>query len=209
MNKKLKNRQIIFVALTTYQLFVSDAYANYIYINYNMQSIIIFMRGETKFKIKSDAYEIVEVPYLNNNVITKIWQRLYYSGRLFSASPLYKIVNNICNGYIFVFNDYYPISKNLIKYMSKSKTNTVILVDEGIGTYAKTKEYKISIKNKIKNIFYKILGSPMIYNVIGESKEIRYAIVGDTNQYKDKECSKHQIVLKQNKSLLFHSADQF
>lgn len=198
----------IFLALTTYHLMISDIYASYILNSYGEKSVVIYLGNENILNIKSDSYEFVQLPNLNKNFSSRIWQRLYYSGRLFSFSPLSNVIKDVTNSILFVFNDYYPLSRALIEHMTENN-NIVCLIDEGIGTYAKYLSRPFLIKDHIRNLFTKMLGAPMVYAAIGESPEIRYAIVENPELYKDKECSKNQVVIGQDKKRIFYFSDLF
>lgn len=198
----------VFLALTTYQLMVSDIYASYIKDLYNEKSIIIYLGNENKINISSDVYEFYQLPNLNKNAISRIWQRLYYSGRLFKFCPIHKLIKDIDHSFLFIFNDYYPLSRALIEFMVLNN-NTVCLIEEGIGTYAIYSKSIFSMKDYIRNAITKLLGSPMVYSAIGESSEIKYAIVEKPELYKEKECSKRQIIINQNKEHLFKGSYLF
>lgn len=198
----------VFIALTSYQLLISDVYAKYIYKKFDIKPLIIYMQNNTKLDMKCEEYDYLQLPNLNITTCSRIWQRLYYSGRLFKLSPIFKNICNINNSILFVFNDYYPVSHNLIKIMYKND-NAICLIDEGIGTYAIYEKKTFNAKDLIRLFVTYMLGAPMVYGAIGESKEISYAIVSNPEQYKKKECSKKQIILKQDLSKIFSHSDDF
>lgn len=204
------NTRNIHLCLTPYQLFVSYTYSKYVHDKYGEKSDIVYMQSYGEILILKDSFiNFISLPNLNTNVFSKLWQRLYYSGRLFLFSPLHILLQGFDEYNVFIYNDYYPIINNFIRH-AKKKNSRIILIEEGIGTYSssnKTRSY--SIKNLLRCVFMNILGSPMNYKAIGESNEITHVIVDNVPLYKSKPCSQKQILLKQNKSAVFSCSKSF
>lgn len=198
-----------FVVLTTYQLYVADVYANYIAENYKNVTIKIFMVGMENFDIGETNYEIIKIPDMNKSKWSRLIQRLVWAGRLFFTTPIYRYFHNINSCNLFVFNDNEPITNKIIRMIKKSKTNKVIIIEEGIGMYEKTVCQKLNVKQRCRLFFTTVLGSPMQYKAVGESKYISYAIVGDADLYRGLDKAKNQIVLEQSKKYIYSQASNF
>ncbi|GEM_PF-2183329 len=204
------NLKNIFVALTPYQLFVSYIYAKYIHDIYNCDNTIIYQHSAgIDIRLDDVAISFIEVPNLNECLKGKIWQRLYYSGILFYFSPLGKVVNSKFAINLFIFNDYYPISNNLMKIISKGVDNTITIIEEGVGMYAISEKRGLSLKDYGRLVFTALLGAPMVFRAIAESKEIQYAIVDNIPLYNKKKSAKNQTVLQQHKKKLLAQSSLF
>ena len=126
-----------FIVLTTYQLFVSDVYAQYLKKEYPDSIIRIFAVG-LDFEWNSDDYEYISIPFLNGNKKDRIIQRLVWAGRLFFSTPIYSYFNGLSNCVLFVFNDNEPITNRIIRELNKYSGNKITIIEEGIGIYEKS-----------------------------------------------------------------------
>ena len=202
-------KEIYFVVLTMYQLYVADTYANYIQDNYDNCNVSIINVGLNTLTYKPNgSIRIVKVPDLNQTFVTRIWQRAYFGGNLFCFSPLKKLVNH-GNVLLFIFNDNEPITNKLVREVKKANDNKVIIIEEGIGIYSYTSNKKLTLKQKGRLLVTSILGSPMQYKAIGDNPFIDYAIVSNVELYKKLEKSCKQIIFYQNKEGLFSSSQTF
>lgn len=186
---------------------VADAYANYIFDVFHKKSKIVLVGMNVKLQ-NVESYSIISVPNLDDGKIKRIWKRLYYGGNLFCLSPLYKHVKNVRNNFIFVFNDTEPITNKVIKCLKK-KHNKIVLVEEGIGTYAVSNIRKKTLSEKIRVLFTGFLGSKMQYRAIGDNKLIDYVIVGNPNLYNSLAKSLNKVVIQQSKNKIFSCASNF
>ena len=204
---KLKN--IIFVALTTYQLYVADTYSKHIKEHYQDRKVYIICVGlEIDNYTPSYNVNLVKIPNLNTSFFRRIIQRLVYGGRLFSFTSLKTIVGNT-DTLLFVFNDNEPVTNKLVREVKKLRYNKVAIIEEGIGLYSYSNNGKLTIKQCIRFLLTSLLGSPMQYKAIGDNPNIDYAIVGNKDLYETLEKSKDQKVFIQNKNLLFSSSEDF
>lgn len=192
--------------VTTYQLYIADVYANYLAENYKNVNIKIFMVGIDNFDIGKTNYEIIKIPNMNKNKWSRFVQRLVWAGWLFFTTPIYSYFHNINNCNLFIFNDNEPITNKIMRMAKKSKTNKVTIIEEGIGMYEKTACQKLNLKQRGRLFFTALLGSPMQYKAVGESKYISYAIVGDVALYRKLDKARNQIVLEQSKKYIFSQA---
>ena len=201
-----------FVVLTTYQLFISDSYARYINEKYADTDIILFTVGlNTRHFNTEGRYKIVSVPDLNNSKSRRIWQRLYWSGRLFAFSPLAKYFKHLSACHLFVFNDNEPVTNRLMRSAYKGYGNSISIIEEGIGIYEYTQlsNENLTVKQLFRRFITWILGSPMQYKAVGENKMIRNAIVSDVELYKSLDKAEGKTVLFQDKRALYRYADNF
>lgn len=204
---KLKN--IIFVALTTYQLYVSDSYSKYIKEHYLDKNVHIICVGlERDNYTPPQEVDLIMLPNMNKTVFNRVIQRLVYGGRFFFLTSLKQIVRS-SHTILFVFNDNEPITNKLVREVKKIRNNKVAIIEEGIGIYSHSNNNKLTIKQQIRYFFTSILGSPMQYKAIGDNPNINYAIVGNKNLYETLEKSRGQNVFAQNKNLLFSSTEDF
>lgn len=204
---KLKN--IIFVALTTYQLYVADTYSKHIKEHYQDRKVYIICVGlEIDNYTPSYNVNLVKIPNLNTSFFRRIIQRLVYGGRLFSFTSLKTIVGNT-DTLLFVFNDNEPVTNKLVREVKKLRYNKVAIIEEGIGLYSYSNNGKLTIKQCIRFLLTSLLESPMQYKAIGDNPNIDYAIVGNKDLYETLEKSKDQKVFIQNKNLLFSSSEDF
>ena len=204
---KLKN--IIFVALTTYQLYVSDSYSKYIKEHYPDKNVHIICVGlERDNYTPPQEVDLIMLPNMNKTVFNRVIQRLVYGGRFFFLTSLKQIVRS-SHTILFVFNDNEPITNKLVREVKKIRNNKVAIIEEGIGIYSHSNNNKLTIKQQIRYFFTSILGSPMQYKAIGDNPNINYAIVGNKNLYETLEKSRGQNVFAQNKNLLFSSTEDF
>lgn len=202
-------KSIIFVALTTYQLYVSDTYSKYIKEHYPDKEVHIICIGlEIKNYISPQQVNLIKIPNLNTNFFKRVIQRLVYGGRFFFLTSLKQVVR-YSHTVLFVFNDNEPITNKLICEIRKLQNNKVAIIEEGIGIYSYSNSNKLTIKQYIRYLVTSILGSPMQYKTIGDNFDIDYAIVGNKNLYETLDKSKSQNVLVQNKNLLFSSTKDF
>lgn len=188
---------------------VSDSYARYIKENYKKDTTIITV-GLGKGKITSESYEIYEIPDLNKNKFSRIWQRLFYAGNLFGLSGIRKHFDFKDKISLFVFNDNEPITNKFIREVKRYNSESIVsIIDEGIGVYTETIRQEKSLKQKIRLCLTGLLGSPMQYKAIGDNPLIDVAVVGNVNFYKSLNKAKNQIVLKQQKDLVYKKASDF
>lgn len=190
-----------------YQLYVTDSYLRYIQDNYEDVDGYVISVGLDISKYKNkNQFKIIDIPNLNCSFITRIWQRIFWGGILFSFSPLrnlFKKDKSVC----FVFNDNEPISNKIVRE-AKKKNNRVVIIEEGIGIYSYTGNTRLTMHQKLRKIITAALGSPMQYKAIGDNPNIDYAIVSNVELYKKFDKAKKQIVLYQDKEVLFkHSGD--
>lgn len=202
-------RKVIFVALTSYQLFISDAYARYISDNTDDVDIIILYSGPSHRHIETnDAYKILYIKDFNNSKIQRFWRRLIW-GRLFILNPYKKNIASTGKIYLFTFNDMDPVTSKIINEVSKCKDKTISLIEEGIGIY-ETSEIKINpLKKGIRIFVTWLLGSTMQYRAIGDNTLINYVIVENTDLYKQLEKSEGQSVVKMDKRSIFTIQSDF
>lgn len=203
------NRKIYFIALTTYQLFVADVYSEYIRKNYNYDVKIITVGLADSEYNPGSGCSIFRVPDLNDTKIHRIWQRLYWAGRFFKLSKLYKTISFSGENIYFVFNDNEPITNNLICRAKENKENKVVIIEEGIGIYSYSEERKLLSHEKLRLMFTTILGSPMQYKALGDNVLIDFAVVGNVDLYQSLAKSKKQVVIQQSKVGLYKAAPGF
>ncbi len=201
-------RKMYFIVLTTYQLFVSDAYAQYLKKEFPDISIKIFAVG-LNIEVFSDAYEYITIPFLNGNKKDRIIQRLVWGGRLFFTTPIYSYFMSLSECNLFVFNDNEPITNRIIREVNRGKNNCITIIEEGIGIYEKTACRKLCLTQRLRLILTWILGAPMQYKAVGESRCISNAIVGDVDLYKKLDKAENQFVIRQNKNAIYSQADSF
>lgn len=202
--------KITFVALTSYQLFVSLIYSEAIRDKYYNAYDISIIKVGVDIDVKSKDYNIIEVPNLNKTKIQRVWQRVYWGGLLFPFTKLNKIFKQSNRHFLFVFNDNEPVTNKLIRMTKKNDTNNkVILIEEGIGVYENTIIKQLNLRQKLRVLFTGILGSPMQYKAVGDNEHIDFAIVEKSSIYANLEKARKQRVLVQNKKLIFSHADSF
>ncbi len=209
---KSKYKKVYFVVLTTYQLFISDAYARYINEKYSDTDIILFTVGLNTRQFNTEGrYQIVSVPDLNRSKGRRIWQRLYWSGRLFACSPLAEYFKHLSECHLFVFNDNEPISNKLMRITHKGRHNSISIIEEGIGIYEITQlsGRKLNARQLFRYAVTWILGSPMQYKAVGENKMIKNAVVSDVELFCKLDKAKGKTVLFQDKRALYRRADGF
>lgn len=202
--------KVVFVALTSYQLYISDLYASYIMdTKKNVDVIVVTVGVRLGRIIENVKYTIYPIPEMNKNVITRVWQRLYWGGNLFFLTYLNRVLTGNKMA-LFVFNDNEPITNKIIRTTKKnSMDNIVSIIEEGIGIYAHTSRRSLSLKEKIRLMITTILGSPMQYKAIGDNLLIDYAIVGNDILYKSLNKASTQRVLQQSKSTLYSNSEEF
>lgn len=151
--KKIKE---IFVCSSVFHLFQSL----YIGENITNEKILIYIDVSSKkvpFKVFSDNFkEIIYIRnYKNDFVLSKLFSKLLYEGRLFNFSKLGKICNEKNVKFnVYVFNDFQPTTTKIIQKTKKNK-NSIKLVEEGLMTYS-TNQYWLQIQHH--KILNKILG---------------------------------------------------
>lgn len=201
-------RKMYFIVLTTYQLFISDVYAKYLKKEYPNSIIKIFAVG-LNIDWFSNDYEYISIPFLNGNKKDRILQRLVWAGRLFFTTPIYSYFKCLSYCNLFVFNDNEPITNRIIREASRDRSNKIIIIEEGIGIYEKTKCKKLNLKQNLRLLLTWMLGSPMQYKAVGENDFISYAIVGEVELYEQLDKAQNQIVIRQNKIAIYSQAAQF
>lgn len=202
--------KVIFVALTYYQLYISDLYASYIINTKKNIDVLVVAVGLSIDEFCDNVeYKIFSIPEMNKSAITRIWQRLYWGGNLFFLTDLKKQIfgKKIA---LFVFNDNEPITNKIIRAIKKnSDKNVVTIIEEGIGIYSYTNKHTLNIKEKIRLLVTTILGSPMQYKAIGDNALIDCAIVGNVELYKSLNKASVQELFLQSKAVLYDNADIF
>lgn len=202
---------IVFVALTTYQLLVSDLYARFIRERYDFDKIIVISVGleTTNFDVEK-KYELIVIPSLNGNRRYRILQRLVWGGHLFNFTNIYQIIKKSSNIHLFVFNDNEPITNKIIREVKKkSENNQVTVIEEGIGIYEESSIKGKSFSQTIRYLVTVILGSPMQYKAVGDNCLIDNAIVGDIELYSLLRKAKGQAVFSQSKSAIYDASVSF
>jgi len=204
-----KIKQVIFVALTTYQLFIAEVYANYIKNCYPVFEVLIISVGVEKLDIFTQNIRYCQIKNLNGDKVHRFWQRLFYGGFLFSLSSISRGIESADNAVLFLFNDNEPITNKIMREMKKKNTCISVIIDEGIGTYAETTNKELNIKQLLRYYLTSLIGSPMQYKVIGDNKLIDCALVGNKELYDSLDKSKNQVVFEQNKTALFSEGNSF
>ncbi|SFR86538.1 polysialyltransferase family glycosyltransferase [[Clostridium] aminophilum] len=198
----------VFVALTTYQLMVSDIYARQICEKY-IGKVTIVSVGLNERPADHVSYELIEIPYLNGDKYHRVIQRLVYGGRLFRFSKLSGVIRKEDKTCLFIFNDNEPITNKLLRIVKSTNSNLTVLLDEGIGSYADTREIALTTKQKIRWLFTSGLGSPMQYKAIGDNPLIDVAFVSNKELYASLRKATKQKVFPQDKRALYVKSDRF
>lgn len=194
----------IFVALTSYQLYISSIYACYIKEHGLSDDVRIISVGISNLFLPDDTgIDFFEIEDLNKSYLKRVWQRLYWAGRLFCFCPLKKYIKGSKIA-LYIFNDNEPITSNLIREVKK--TNAIVsIIEEGIGIYAVTKD---EIKGSaVRRFITCLLGSPMQYKAIADNKNIDNVICSNISLYKSLEKSRGKNLFLQDKNGLFSYAE--
>lgn len=195
-------KKAIFINLTSYQFYVSGYYAKLIR-EIDRSSDIYFVNvGISGCSNYADnSWYTYNVPELDGSVWKRVWKRLYWAGNLFGICPLGRIKFD-SNCLLFCYNNNEPITYRFIN-MVKKKRGFVTIVEEGIGTYEETSGFSKNYKMKAHFAITSVLGAPMQYSAIGENNDIDAAIIEKVNLYSKLPKSKNQILIKQNKKMIF------
>ena len=193
--------KVIFIALTSYQLYISSVYALYIKEKDLANNISIISVGiPNYFLFDNDNIEFFYIDDLNKSYIKRVWQRLYWGGRLFNFCPLKKVISGN-NNQIFIYNDNEPVTAKIIKEVKKYENSKVTIIEEGIGIYSTT---EVSKRGSVfRKLITMILGSPMQYKAIGDNSYIDNVICGNTALYESLSKARGKRILYQNKEQIF------
>lgn len=203
------NNRVIFVALTSYQFFISFSYAKYISDNYEGIDIKIITVGFNYPEFSDVPFSVIPIRNLNNNKLYRIWRRLYFGGRLFRFCSLNKLITNNIR-LLFVFNDTEPITAKIIREVhERSPGAKISVIDEGIGLYSETVPPVMDLTMRMRVIITPLLGSPIQLRTIGDNDLIDIVIAGYAKLYSTLRKAKGKIILSQNKELLFYRGRDF
>lgn len=198
---------LIFVPLSTSQFFISDYYARGLKSDQNKVLMWPVACGINIEKYNL-GYDVYSIPNLRRNRIKRVWQRLYWGGRLFFLTELYRHIKAADRIILFVFNDTDPITSKIItETKRRKKENIVVIIDEGAGLYADKIDIDRNRDAGIRKIVTKILGSEMQYRTLGDNELIDCALVGDTEAYKLLEKSKKQLIIQQNNKRIYQQSN--
>ncbi len=201
---------IIFTVQRPYHLLISNAYAEYIYNTYGLKSTFVISRFNPG-SYKADYADIIQLPCkLPETRLRRAVNRLVYGGWLFPFNKVARKIDFRQKSILFVFTDLEPISDKLIRVLKKkSKSNIVVLIDEGVGTYSETNAVKKTFIRSIKKIVTALIGAETQTRAIGDNKNIDYAIVGNPEKYANLKKSQGQTIIKQNKDRVFRNSKTF
>lgn len=147
--------KIVFICLTTYQLYIAHTICDLLKESDKEIDICIISKRVKcgNYHIRSQ-YNIIKIDD-ENNLIKRIFNRFIYTTFLGEVTGKIKL-DNKCFTNLIIFNDNEPITKYFMKKVRRKKRNNIILLEEGIGTY---------------------------YN-LGKSNYITHAIVKNKNKFK-------------------------
>lgn len=206
MNQVMKNKIAVFTCLTAYHVYVSYAYAKYLYKEYNIKSRLLIYGIPNVQKFTSDYIETIFLEKKESNLIELIQKRLVYAGYLFRFSKIGSIVNKNEKTILFVYNDLNPVCYRIMREVKKNDNdNPIIIVDEGLAIYTDTKEnLKLGLEFYLREFVLRyIFGSPSHYKAIGDDERVDYVVVGDTELYASLRKAKGKRLLEQSKKPLF------
>lgn len=205
-NKQDKKTIAVFVCLTSYHVYVSYAYAKYVYNNYGIRSRFLMYGVPNIEKVSIDYIETVYLERNESRICELIKKRVIYAGYFFKLSKIRGVVNRHEKVLLFVYNDLNPVSYKIIRLAKKyNSSNKIVIVDEGLAIYTDTKEkLRLTAGFYVREFILRYLfGSPSHYKAIGDDKRVDYVIVGETELYKTLRKAEGKIVLKQTKRPLF------
>lgn len=188
--------KILFVGFTPYHLINSIYYAAKIKEKCKDCSSILIWHDYADYKVDlsmfSDLFLDIYVIPSNVNLLDKQFKKMYYTGFGFCFSPVGKFINNIDEKiFLFCFSDAHELTFKIIKKVLNKK-NTIVLVDEGLGTYEMNFR-KMPTKTRVVNFLLGIKRG----DYIGSNKNIDAVILKHPEWVKGKkflECD----VLKQS-----------
>lgn len=152
-------KKIYFVCFTAYQLFVCLYYASKLDKRGNKYVLIWFDDNQAEvncFKDIFDDIHVIQDEYAtsNNKYITRIKVRGYLANNTFM-----KVLSGIpSNCIMLLFSDEHYASNKLMNIFHHGHNNKIILLEEGIGTYAFHK----------RSFSHKVLLSELIFGCRGE-----------------------------------------
>lgn len=162
-------KEIYFSCFTPFQLITSIYYANKLS---NIHKVLIW-QDFSNYEIDESKYnrffdEIITIPYyLDNNFLIKQIKKSLNAGYLFHISALGKRIKLISNSIFIIFSDQEPTVNKQMKIVKNGYRNSVILIEEGMGTYCDDPK-KLPLKVKI---IFALLGMKNV-PYIGASGEI-------------------------------------
>ncbi len=201
-----KNIIAVFLCLTSYHVYVSYAYAKYLYEKYNIKSRFLLYGIPGIYNVKTTYLETIYLEKKEDHLVDLIKKRIVYAGYFFRFSKIKNIIKKNEATFLFVFNDLNPVVYKIMRLTKQYNYNSPIcIVDEGLAIYTDTKtDLKLGANFYLREFILRfVFGSPSHYKSIGDDERVNYVIVGDPLTYKELVKSFGKVVLKQNKQDLF------
>lgn len=190
-----RNKAIVFCAFTADHLINSLYYSTKINWRDNKKVLLWqqFLGQDVKKELFSEYFdEIIAIPKMSDNVFKRQLHRLFYFGRLFSFSNLYKKLKKYDIKVIFYFSDQQYLTLNVLKHFSNWKNITVML-EEGLGTYYLPK----SNEHDKKSLIEKFIGIKTC-DYIGQTDSANYIFVKYPEFFPNTKVGRAIVIKKNN-----------
>lgn len=198
----------IFVALTTYQLMLSDIYARRL-CEKGLGDVTVISVEMNVTPAGHIPYQLVDVPKLSDNVYIRTIERIIKGGGFSCPSELKGVIRKKDQVCIFVFNDREDITDKVLRTAKKKHSSIAVLLDEGIGTYADVRKVQLTLHQRLTKLLYRAALGLKLYRVIGDNPFIGAALVSSPDLYSQLKKAATQKVFKQDRRWLYSQSEKF